>query len=387
MRYWHAYRNYIHENIISGQDVESNYWRDRLFVQIVSFFLPLAILAIIPGVILCLKEGLIGLAVTELLSIVFISIICFVPRIRIGIRKTLFIGILYIVSIDLIYTLGDMGPGLLYILACTFFTVLIFPQKQGYISVVTNCIVIAVFTLGIKYRLVNSLVLHYNIASWLTVSINALLLSWIVAILMPRLFYNLEYSYRRFKTVMRATSDTIWDWDIPGGRMVYNSGIYEMFGYTPDQVDNTEAWWNEKIHPDDREMVTAAFLAMFADDKNMQQEYRFLCADGRYKYVMNRASIMTDDKGQPVRMIGAIQDVSKIRTYIQEIEEQNERLKDIAWVQSHKVRGPLATIMGMIPLLKKDRDPETAYIIEGISQSCRQMDEIVKEITDKSEKK
>jgi PAS domain S-box-containing protein len=60
-----------------------------------------------------------------------------------------------------------------------------------------------------------------------------------------------------------------------------------------------------------------------------QDEYRFQCADGSYKYVFDRGFLVKDANGKPIRMIGAIQDITK-----QKEEEQRLRLLETVITQS-----------------------------------------------------
>jgi PAS domain S-box-containing protein len=60
-----------------------------------------------------------------------------------------------------------------------------------------------------------------------------------------------------------------------------------------------------------------------------QDEYRFQCADGSYKYVFDRGFLVKDKDGKPIRMIGAIQDVTK-----QKEEEQRLRLLETVITQT-----------------------------------------------------
>ena len=73
---------------------------------------------------------------------------------------------------------------------------------------------------------------------------------------------------------------------------------------------------------------------------------------------------------------------------VQAIEEQNEKLKEIAWLQSHVIRAPLARMMGLINLIK-DRDctaPEREQYIEYVLSSAYELDGIIRNITDKTSK-
>lgn len=122
---------------------------------------------------------------------------------------------------------------------------------------------------------------------------------------------RMSNAIERYDILAQATSDTIWDWDIVNNTMHYNEGITKMFGYNAAQVDNIVNWWKDKLHSDDYKKVTALLKDVF--EKGLQRvklNYRFRCADGSYKHIFDRAFVIFDNQGKPVRMIGAMQDIT-----------------------------------------------------------------------------
>lgn len=73
--------------------------------------------------------------------------------------------------------------------------------------------------------------------------------------------------------------------------------------------------------------------------------------------------------------------------YIEAIEIQNNKLKDIAWTQSHVVRAPLARLMGLVKLLSDGRIEERKKndFYELIQNSADELDEIIKGVVNKSQ--
>ncbi len=194
-------------------------------------------------------------------------------------------------------------------------------------------------------------------------------------------------SLKRYDIVAKATSDTITDYDVVNDKMYYNEGLESIFGYSKNDIENTGAWWNEKLHPEDRERVRSySEDVKNAKSGNIQIEYRFRCADGSYKYVLDRSYLIKDEKTNTVRIIGAMQDITEIQNYIQTIEDHNSRLKDIAWTQSHVVRAPLARIMGLVDLIQSYPNiDEQSQLLKHINTSARELDDIIRNITRKTE--
>ncbi|MDP1843642.1 MAG: hypothetical protein Q8K64_09505 [Sediminibacterium sp.] len=62
--------------------------------------------------------------------------------------------------------------------------------------------------------------------------------------------------------------------------------------------------------------------------------------------------------------------------------DQLKKLKEIAWIQSHLVRAPLAKIMGLAELIKKDicSPEEQKELLLGILDSSKELDEMIRSI-------
>ena len=141
---------------------------------------------------------------------------------------------------------------------------------------------------------------------------------------------EIKESNERYDIVAKATSDTIWDWKIDEDSFIWNKGIQGIFGYKKEDVGSTSKWWFDRIHPEDS-LKMSIKLYSFLEQKTekWQDEYRFKCADGTYKYVFDRGFLVKDVNGKPIRMIGAIQDVTK-----QKQEEQRLRLLETVITQT-----------------------------------------------------
>ncbi|MBC7886574.1 MAG: PAS domain S-box protein [Ferruginibacter sp.] len=81
-------------------------------------------------------------------------------------------------------------------------------------------------------------------------------------------------------------------------------------------------------------------------------------------------------------------DINEQRNHIKAIENQNLQLKEIAWIQSHVVRAPLARMMGFINLINSNKDTgaEKTGLLQYVLDSGRELDAIIREIVEKAEK-
>ena len=97
------------------------------------------------------------------------------------------------------------------------------------------------------------------------------------------------------------------------------------------------------------------------------------------------SKIVIDEK---VLVHEIIQDVTDRNNYYNAVVKQNEVFKEIAWIQSHIVRAPLAKIMGLVQLLQEDKDGgddySFEYILGAILNAANELDKVILEISEKS---
>jgi PAS domain S-box-containing protein len=122
----------------------------------------------------------------------------------------------------------------------------------------------------------------------------------------------LQVSLERFEFANRATFNAIWDWDLRTDAIWWNENFQTLFGYRAEEIEPDIASWKNRIHPEDLDRVkTSIHAAIDSGKQSWSDHYRFRRKDGSYADVDDRGYISRDQGGQPVRMIGAMQDVSE----------------------------------------------------------------------------
>ncbi|TAF07085.1 MAG: GAF domain-containing protein [Nostocales cyanobacterium] len=136
----------------------------------------------------------------------------------------------------------------------------------------------------------------------------------------------LRQSEERFQIVALATNDVFRDWDLLTNQIWWNQSVQSLFGYTAEQVNLDATWWRERIHPDDRQRITADMRNVIDSGKQLwSNEYRFLRRDGTYAYIFDRAYVVHDQTNKPIRMIGVMMDITERKRAEAELQRQNLR--------------------------------------------------------------
>lgn len=139
---------------------------------------------------------------------------------------------------------------------------------------------------------------------------------------------QLRESEERFQLAARATNDAIYDFNLLTDELWWNEGVRTLFGYREDEIGTDIGWWEAQVHPEDRERVNASlYSAINGGATSWSNEYRFRRADGEYAYVFDRGYIVHDESDTPVRMIGAVVDLTKRRRAEQELQQREEHFR------------------------------------------------------------
>ncbi|MGM0460186.1 MAG: sensor histidine kinase [Bacteroidota bacterium] len=170
-----------------------SYWRDRLFSELIVYLIPFSLISLVPGFWLAYQQEMWFLIAADTVVIGSLITIAYFPGFSADTRKALFIGSVYLVTIALLGYLGSYGPGLLFMVSLTVFSVLIAKRRYAMYTVIVNALICVFTGLAIYHNWwPDTLLSEYSLHSWIAVSSNAVLLSLLTAVLVPLLFNGLK---------------------------------------------------------------------------------------------------------------------------------------------------------------------------------------------------
>ena len=143
---------------------------------------------------------------------------------------------------------------------------------------------------------------------------------------------KLRESNERFNTVVKATNDAVWDWDLLTNQVFLVGDTYkQLFGYDIVNALTPQDLWESIVHPDDKERVIGKLKEIIheAVKTSWEDEYRLKKSNGEYAYVHDRGYILYSAEKLPVRMIGAIQDITARKNSEETIRVSEEKYRQI----------------------------------------------------------
>ena len=191
---WNKYMAAIHRNCTNLIETDQvvMFWRNNLFANTIIYLLPLCLIALVPSVILILSTKYYIIAVIDFLAIAAICFVAFMPRLLLNIRKIIFISTVYIFSFMLLFYLGIVGSGMVYLLTACIFTILIFPFS-GYWPAWINFSFCFIYGCLIYFNLLSSTNgITFSLGEWVAISTNLIFVSFLFNILIPGLFKSLQ---------------------------------------------------------------------------------------------------------------------------------------------------------------------------------------------------
>lgn len=411
---WHKYKIFV-ETAASQQVVASQknvkYWREKIFLSFVLYAVPFGIAALIPQVYSGVKQGKTFMVVFDLLCGIIISCIALNKNISIAFRKTFVAVIMYLLTVVLITNLGMLGPGIIYLLAISIFLTVVFPRKIAYWFIVFQIVTFAFFALVIYLKLFNSpLIIEYNFRSWVAFSFNlfflslmsVMLISKIINALESRIVYELELknkleleaekskelhfklqeSENHYKTLFIQNPSPMWVYDFKTLRFLQvNDAAVQQYGYTRKEfllMTIKEIRSAESLD----ELSTIIKNINKGKTNHVVTKH---CTKDQQSFEVDIRGNSIQFQGKEARLIIA-RNISEQVKHIKAIEEQNKKFQEIAFIQSHLVRAPLAWIMGLVDILITDKQEKPdIQILKFLERSALDFDEIIKTITKNTE--
>ncbi len=123
----------------------------------------------------------------------------------------------------------------------------------------------------------------------------------------------LKESEHRWQFALEGNGDGVWDWDLSANTIQYSHRWKEMLGFKDEEIGIQPGEWEARIHPQDYPKVKKDLQQHFDhEDDGYASEYRMLCKDGTFKWVLDRGKVLSwADDGTPSRMIGTYSDISE----------------------------------------------------------------------------
>jgi PAS domain S-box-containing protein len=217
----------------------------------------------------------------------------------------------------------------------------------------------------------------------------------------------LQESKERFRKLTEKVRVIPWEADATTGNFTYvGPQCEDILGYAVSDC-YTDNFWDEHMHPDDRQWAIQYCIDSSRSQDNYELEYRMLAADGRIVWVHDIVNIVRGENKAPQTLRGFMIDISDRKRAEQEREqllqreqaaravseaaksaaEAANRMKDeFLATLSHELRTPLNAMLGWTQLLRTRKFDETTTnrALETIDRNTKALTILIEDVLDVS---
>jgi two-component system sensor histidine kinase/response regulator len=196
----------------------------------------------------------------------------------------------------------------------------------------------------------------------------------------------------RMELAFSTSGNAWWDWDILTGNVESHPNRYLTLGYSYEDTVPRQEWWTGLLHPDDLEMAKSEALDCLSGEKERYDiECRLLSKQGEWKWFHIVGKVVTtDSRGNPLRMIGTADNVTRNKLIEKELieakyaaETTNRTKSQFLANMSHEIRTPLNAVIGLSHLAMKTEltEKQLDYLMK-IHSSSESLLGIINDILD-----
>ncbi|HUC97206.1 MAG TPA: sigma 54-interacting transcriptional regulator [Candidatus Polarisedimenticolaceae bacterium] len=121
---------------------------------------------------------------------------------------------------------------------------------------------------------------------------------------------GLRESEERLQLALEAGGMGVWDWDTCSNALEWSSEHYTIMGVKPHSITPTYQTWADRVHPDDRAVVTAEIQRAISERSHYRSEYRIVLPDGSHRWLISRGETVYRIDGECVRVTGVTVDIT-----------------------------------------------------------------------------
>jgi signal transduction histidine kinase len=170
-------------------------------------------------------------------------------------------------------------------------------------------------------------------------------------------------------------------WDLVCDKIEMSEMAADVLDIRVGSQGTTYAELLHQLKPKEAEVVQDFIENQLLRSTTLTSYFRITTSFNEERYILVKADVVKNSLGDPVIVKGTIQNVSELRE-LQKMDEQKQKLKKIAWVQSHKMRSPVASILGMANLFnyQNPSDPVNTEILNNIKELTLNLDAMIHEV-------
>jgi PAS domain S-box-containing protein len=176
-------------------------------------------------------------------------------------------------------------------------------------------------------------------------------------------------------------------YDVSNHKLVFSSGLaHRLLGYSESEYfELSNDFYKTIIHPDDFQTVQKNIekIIQSKDREVIEMTLRLRRRDGVYIWVNSRQMILErNQRDRNCTIVREVEDVTELVEITNKLEEKVKQLKIVSFKNSHLLRSPVATIIGLVSLIEEQEitSEHNRQIFNFLKETITKLDDIIHDI-------
>ncbi len=381
-------------NSFSKKDVK--YWRNEIFLDIITFIVPISTIALVPSIYMSFLNRVPEVGFADILAFSLILIIMLNRKMSIEFRKSIFLIVVFLLAIMLLYYLSKPGPGLLFLLVITVFSSVLYSSSVAFRIAWANTLVCFIFGLLIYFKVAIPFTSVYTLGEWIAISSNLVFLSFVCVKSLNLLVNGLESSLKdsnsseaNLISIIENTDAYIYSLDTSFRYITYNQKLKSSI----KQAYNVEIKPGDLVYGFIEKSSSTEGVFWFniynraLSGESVSFEKDFIFEDIHTTTSFSITPIIENNKVIGLSCYALdITERKKIELEKEKIAmdliQRNRNLEQFTFIISHNLRAPAANIMGCLELIENDSlsPKEIKVVLNDLAISVYKLDDVIKDI-------
>lgn len=175
---------------------------------------------------------------------------------------------------------------------------------------------------------------------------------------------ELEEVTTRLELALEETDTGVWEWDLATDAVSWDETSERLFGYDPGMFPDEFQEFADRVPDEDLQRIETRVDHAIETGEQYQAEFRVQLPDGETRWIQARGIIEYNDDEEPERLLGVQTDITEIKEYEQELEDQRNKLEILNHVLRHDIRNDLQLVEGYVDtfVAQQNQQDEHGYI-------------------------
>jgi len=393
---WNSYTNHVSKIIIPNEDgnvKDVAYWRNEIFISILTFIAPVSLVALVPSLYISFVNDFIFVGVTDILVFSVIIFLMSNRRLTLTARKSIFIISIFCLGVILLLSIDKSAPGLLFLLAVTIFSSIIYSYAASYYSALANTMVCAAFGILIYVGADIPLAHSFNTGAWIAVSSNLVVISIVCAECLNLLLKGLEASLQEKKVlaanltaIIENTDAFIYSLDRDLRYVIFNrsvqNNILQLYNTQIKHGDNAFDFIERSSSEEGVFWRNIYHAALRGEAVRFEKDLKF----GEHNYTISFTVNPITENDKVIGLSCFASDITERKKSEQEtinllnsVQRKNSDFQQFSYIVSHNLRSPIAKIQGLASIIDGESE-ENRLLLKQLNLEAAHLDDVVKDI-------